>query len=116
MERKNLYNRFIKYNWQQQLGNLASTLARLSSLSTKVDYDEISKNLLREAILLIEWCVTNIPQKLHTELAFMQRELYCWRKIPLKSEIRNLLSLRCRIMSDHLLNISGLLDDKDGEK
>ncbi|MDI6735712.1 MAG: hypothetical protein QME42_05895 [bacterium] len=112
MEQKNLYNRFIKYKWPQQLGNLASTLARLSSLSTKVDYDEISKNLLREATLLIEWCTTNIPQRLHSDLAFIQRELCYWRKVPLKSEIRNLLSLRCRIMSDHLLDISGLLNNK----
>jgi hypothetical protein len=75
MERKNLYTRFIKSNWQQQLGNLASTLSRLSSISTKVNYDETSKNLLREAILLTEWCSPNIPNRLHTDLAFMQCEL-----------------------------------------
>lgn len=111
MEQKSLYNRFIKCEWPQQLGNLASTLARLSSLITDADYDKISKGLLREATLLIEWCASNIPQRLHNDLAFMQRELCCWRRVPLSAEIRNLLSLRCQIMSDHLLDISGLLSD-----
>ncbi|MFH1562462.1 MAG: hypothetical protein ABIF11_03460 [Nitrospirota bacterium] len=109
MEREGLYRQFIKYEYPQQLGNLASTLARLSSLITNVDYDEISKNLLREATLLIEWCAPNVPQGLHNDLAFIQRELCYYRRIPLQTEIRKLLSLRSRIISDHLLDVSGLL-------
>lgn len=109
MEREDLYRRFIKYEWPQQLGNLASTLTRLSSLITDVDYDEISRNLLREATLLIEWCVPNVPQELHNDLAFIQRELCYYCRIPLQVEIRKLLSLRSKIISDHLLDVSGLL-------
>lgn len=109
MEQKGLFKRFIKYGWQQQFGNLASTLARLSTLITDVEYDELSKNLLREATLLIEWCAPNLPQRLQGDLAFIQRELCYYRRIPLQVEIRRLLSMRSRIMSNHLLDVSGLL-------
>lgn len=109
MEREGLYKCFIKYEWPQQLGNLASTLARLSSLIPKADYDEISQKLLREATLFIEWAASNIPERLQEDLAFMQRELCCWRRIPLQAEIRRLLSLRSQIMSNYLLEVSGLL-------
>ncbi|MDI6793890.1 MAG: hypothetical protein QME81_13675 [bacterium] len=108
MEKKSLYERFIKCDWPRQVGNLASTLARLSSLSAKPDYDDISRNLLREAALLIEWCAPNVPENLQTDLAVMQRELCYWYNIPLQAEIRKLLSLRGRVMSDYLLHASGL--------
>jgi hypothetical protein len=109
MEQKGLYKSFIKCKWPQQIGNLASTLARLSSSVVTSDYDETSRKLLREVTLLIEWSVPNLPEDLHNDLAFMQRELYYWYKIPLEAEIRKLLSLRCRIMSDHMLEVSGLI-------
>lgn len=109
MERRNLYERFSRYEWPQQVGNLASTLARVSLLSTKLDYDKTLKDLLREATLLIEWCAPGGSPDLQKDLSFMQRELLVWRNISLESETRKLLSLRSRIMSDQLLEASGLL-------
>ncbi len=45
MERQSLYERFKLLNWQQQVGNIASTLA------------------MQILHLAIDWCVPNVPQQ-----------------------------------------------------
>lgn len=113
MERQKLYERFITLDWQQQLGNLASTLATLSQQSTNPKQDSLTSHLLREAALMIEWSASNVPQGFLLELAGIQRELLAWRKdFPIESA-RNILSLYARNQSDRLLEMSGLLEDDE---
>jgi hypothetical protein len=113
MERQKLYERFITLDWQQQLGNLASTLATLSQQSTNPKQDTLTNHLLREAALMIEWSASNVPQNFLLELAGMQRELLAWRKdFPIESA-RNILSLYTRNQSDRLLQMSCLLEDDE---
>ncbi|MFB2898276.1 hypothetical protein ACE1CI_35615 [Aerosakkonemataceae cyanobacterium BLCC-F50] len=113
MERQKLYKRFITLDWQQQLGNLASTLATLSQQSTNPKQDTLTIHLLREAALMIEWSASNVPQEFLLELAGMQRELLAWKKdFPIESA-RNILSLYARNQSDRLLQMSGLLEDNE---
>lgn len=113
MERQKLYERFITLDWQQQLGNLASTLATLSQQSTNPQQDTLTNHLLREAALMIEWSASNVPQEFLLELAGMQRELLAWRKdFPIESA-RNILSLYARNQADRLLEMSGLLEDDE---
>ena len=81
MERQALYERFQTLDWQQQLGNLASTLAKIATQSTKHKQDKLTSLLLREAALMIEWCATNVPQNFCLELAGMQKELLAWRRV-----------------------------------
>lgn len=109
MERPTLYERFKTLTWQQQLGNLASTLATISSHSTVPQHDKLTRHLLREAALLIEWCAPNVPPDLCLELAPLQKELMGWQKIFPVEEVRSLLSLQTRHRSDRILQISGLL-------
>ncbi|MFB2880661.1 hypothetical protein [Floridanema aerugineum] len=113
MERQKLYERFTTLDWQQQLGNLASTLATISQQSINPKQDSLTNHLLREAALMIEWSASNVPQEFLLELAGMQRELLAWRKdFPIESA-RNILSLYARNRADCLLQMSGWLEDDE---
>lgn len=108
MERKALYESLKTKTWQQQLGNLASTLATISTQATIPQQDKLTIHLLREAALIIEWCVQNIPELFHPELAAIQKECLAWKKVFPLEAIRNLLSIHTRHQSDRLLEMAGL--------
>lgn len=114
MERLVLYKRFKTLDWQQQLGNLASNLATVSTQSTVTQNDKLTRHLLREAALMIEWSAASVPKDFLLELAAMQRELLAWLRVFPIEEVRSLLSLHARNRSDRLLQMAGLLpDDED---
>jgi hypothetical protein len=113
MERQALYERFKSLDWQHQLGNLASTLATVSTQSTIPNQDKLTNHLMREAALMIEWCAANVPEKFLLELAAMQRELLAWKRVFPLDGVRNLLALHTRNQSDRLLQMAGLLPDED---
>lgn len=114
MERPALYERFKTLDWQQQLGNLASNLATVSTQSTVTQNDKLTRHLLREAALMIEWCAASVPKDFLLELAALQRELLAWLRVFPIEEVRSLLSLHARNRSDRLLQMAGLLpDDED---
>jgi len=91
------------------LGNLASTLARLGVRASDPRYDQITSDLLREGALLIEWSAPYVPAHLVGELAILQRELCLWRRIWPVGAARPLLAFRAQIMSDQVLEWSGLV-------
>lgn len=111
MKRQTLYENFKKLTWQQQLGNLASTLAKISTQSIEPQLDQLTLYLLREASLIIEWSAQNVPQQFHLELASIQRECLEWEKIFPIEDGRILLSLNTRHQSYRILYIAGGLDD-----
>ena len=108
MDRDKLRTRYLRDEWPRQVGNLASTLARLSSRAGDTRYDQVVANLLREGALLMDWCAPNVPLELATDLASMQRELVLWREIWPDASARALLVFRARAMSDRLLEAAGL--------
>ena len=108
MDRTKLRERYLRDEWPRQLGNLASTLARLGSHAEDQRYDPIVADLLRETALLIEWTAPQVPPDQVTNLAFMQRELLLWRKIWPADAARPLLALRAHAMADQLLAAAGL--------
>jgi len=75
MDREKLRTRYLQDEWPRQVGNLASTLTRLSSRTGDAKYDSFVASLLHEGTLLIEWCAPNVPLYLAADLAAMQREL-----------------------------------------
>jgi hypothetical protein len=85
------------------MGNLASTLARISSRSLSPNYDDLVSNMLREAALFIEWSAPHVPEALLLDLAPLQREMLVWRRLWPQDSLRPLLSLHARHMSDRLL-------------
>jgi hypothetical protein len=109
MERQSLRERYQKLAWPQQLGNLASTLARVSSRAPSPQYDALVGDLLREAALFIEWSAPHLPADLLLDMAAMQRELLAWRHIWPLDQTRPLLALYARNTSDRLLHVAGLV-------
>jgi hypothetical protein len=109
VERQQLRKRYEQLDWPQQLGNLASTLARISSRSSSPNYDTLVSDLLREAALFIEWSAPHVPQPILLDLAPIQRELVAWRRIWPLDTLRPLLSLHARNTSDRLLRLANLV-------
>lgn len=107
-----MYKRYTQLTWQQQLGNLASTLARISSQAALPESDKLVVTSLREAALLIEWSSPNVPSDFLLELAAMQRELLAWHRCWPLDEARSLLSLHTRNQANRLLQRAGLLELK----
>ena len=107
MDRDKLRQRYLQDEWPRQVGNLASTLARLSSRANDARYDQIVGDLLHEGTLLIEWCVPNVPLDIAADLSMMQRELVLWRCIWPNDAARRLLAFRTREMADRLLEAAG---------
>lgn len=107
MDRNKLRTRYLQDEWPQQVGNLASTLARLSSRATDARFDPIVSDLLHEGTLLMEWCAPNVPLNIAADLAAMQRELVLWRRIWPDDVSRPLLAFRTQEMADRLLEAAG---------
>jgi hypothetical protein len=103
MAQKQLQERYQQLEWQQQIGNLASTLARISSRAASPKYDELVSNLLREAALFIEWSAPYVPEAMLLDLAPLQREMLVWQGIWPQDTLRPLLAVQARHMSDRLL-------------
>lgn len=106
MERLSLQERYQQLPPKQQLGNLASTLARISSRSTSAKYDALVSDLLREAAVFIEWSAPHMPAALLLDLAPLQREMLAWRRIWPQDSVRPLLALQARHISNHLLRLA----------
>jgi hypothetical protein len=108
MKQRSFRERYKQMAWPQQLGNLASTMARLSSRCSRPEYDPLVLDLLREAALLIEWSAPHACSDIHPDLAAMQREVLAWRQDWPLDQARSLLALRARQMSDTLLRMAGI--------
>ncbi|MEM9538732.1 MAG: hypothetical protein AAGA60_04385 [Cyanobacteria bacterium P01_E01_bin.42] len=65
--------------------------------------------LLREAALIIEWSIPEIPETYHLELTAMQRECVEWYWAYPVEQARNILAMHSQNQSDRILQISGLL-------
>jgi hypothetical protein len=109
MERQALYYRFITLTWQEQLGNIASTLGTIAKQINSPEQDKLTKFLLREGALMIEWCASNVPAEYHLELAGLQKELLAWKDSFPETKARQLLALHTSNQRDRLLEMSGLL-------
>jgi hypothetical protein len=104
-----LHQRYERLDWSQQLGNLASTLARIASRATDSRHDALVADLLREAAVFIEWSAPHVSATLLVDLAAMQRELLAWRRVWPLEPIRPLVALYARNASDRLLGMAGLM-------
>lgn len=105
-----MYRRYNQLTWQQQLGNLAATLARISAQATAPESDKLVSDSLREAALLIEWSAPNVPADFLMELAALQREVLAWHRSWPIEDARPLLALHTSNQADRLLQMAGLLE------
>lgn len=103
---KKMYARFMQDEWAVRMGNLASSLLRLSKWIEMRHSDEAIIDLMREIAWFMEWC----GDLASAELADMQREICRWRRVWPVEEARHILVLRAFQMSNRILESSGLLD------
>ena len=113
MDWSKLQQRYIRDEWPTRLGNLASTLGRVAQRAMSPKASEVIPLSIRESMFLIEWNLGRTPDEVILELAPMQRELGLWYRgwemATQSSSLRRLLSYRARVMSDRVLELSGLL-------
>jgi len=109
MDRARFRERYLSDEWPRQLGNLAATLARLSSHAQDERFDPIVADLLREGARLIEWSAPHVPPAQVEDLALMQRELLLWRQVWPADAARALLAFRAQAMASRLLAAAELL-------
>ncbi len=100
-----LRTRFLRDEPARRLGNLASDLLRLSTWLRMGRDEETIRNLVREIAWMMEW----LEEAANGEVADMQRELCRWRRLRPLGPARSILALRAKKMSDHLLELSGLV-------
>lgn len=108
MSKQSLRERYMQLDWTQQVGNLASTLARISSRAGSPRYDALVADLLREAALFIEWSAPQVPPSLLVDLAPLQKEFLLWHRLWPQDVLRPLISLQARHASDRLLRMAKL--------
>jgi len=102
---KKMRERYLRDERPVRLGNLASSLLRLSKWIRMRQRDDGSIDLMREIAWFMEW---NGDLAL-VELVDMQREICRWRRIWPVEAVRSLLAFRALQMSNHVLHLSGLL-------
>jgi len=101
---KRMRERYLQDASPVRLGNLASSLLRLSHWVQMQQKDETIIDLMREIAWFMEW---NGDLAL-VELADMQREICRWRRIWPVAQVRPILSFRALQMSKQVLELSGL--------
>lgn len=104
-EIKRMRDRYLQDSAPVRMGNLASSLLRLSQWIKKRHGDEAIIDLMREIAWFMEW---NGDLAL-AELPDMQREICRWRRIWPIEKARSILTLRSLQMSGRMLELSELL-------
>jgi hypothetical protein len=104
---KRMRERYLQDERPVRLGNLASSLLRLSNWVQNRHRDEAIIDLMRE----IAWCMEWSGDLAMVELADMQREICRWRRIWPVEEARSVLVFRALQMSKQVLELSGLLEN-----
>ena len=97
--------RYVRDDGPVRLGNLASSLLRLSKWVRTRHKDDAIVNLMREIAWLMEWN----GDLASSEMADMQREICRWRRNWPIEKARSVLELRSLQMSNRILHWSGLL-------
>ena len=102
---KKMRDRYFQDSAPVRMGNLASSLLRLSQWIKKRHGDEAIIDLMREIAWFMEWD----GDLALAELPDMQREICRWRRIWPVEQARSILALRSLQMSKRVLELSGLL-------
>jgi hypothetical protein len=112
--RERMRLRYLRDPNPVRLGNLASTLSRLSTEAAGTP-SESAKRAIEESLLFLEWASADFAPAIQPQLAQMQRDLAQWARRwesePHEDPLREELSRYARAQSDRVLEWSGLLDE-----
>lgn len=112
------YRRFNQDPFPTKMGNLASSLAQISSFLSNPLHAKAVEGLLEEAKFFIEWTAPE-AKDIETQafLVEVQVQLALWQRRfshqPQITEDTRQLSSQARRWSDQILAASGLLDKKN---
>jgi hypothetical protein len=109
---KKMHDRYLRDTAPVRMGNLASSLLRLSQWVKTRHKEETIIDLMREIAWLLEWC----GDLALVELVDMQREICHWRRVWPVEQARALLAFRALQMSNRILELSGLVQRPLAEK
>ncbi len=101
---RKMRERYVRDGGPVRLGNLASSLLRLSNWVRTGHSDEAVVDLMREIAWFMEWS----GDLASLELANMQREICRWRRVWPVEQARSILAFRALQMSNRVLELSGL--------
>jgi hypothetical protein len=109
--------RYLRDPLPVRLGNLASNLARISSIAIQPDLSEATRRLIRESKHFVEWAGKDADLQIQIVLIELQRQLarwqFKWLEIWNDFEIRNSVAEQAGAWSEKILDRSGLLNPKD---
>jgi hypothetical protein len=103
---KRMRERYLRDEKPIRMGNIASSLLRLSNWVRNRHRDEAIIDLMREIAWFMEWS----GDLASAELSDMQREICRWRRIWPVEQARGILLFRALQMSNRILELSGLPD------
>jgi hypothetical protein len=105
--------RYLEFDLSQQLGHLASNLARLRSACEQPLPQEIALSTIEESQHYLEWIVPNSSDELWAELIELQQLLADWQQnwsdLWVNPTSRLDIAKKAQMRSQHLLDRSGLL-------
>ena len=102
--------RYLRDPLPIRLGGLAADLARIASWVDNPKNHLAVAGLLEESKYFCEWAAPDAPLDVQAVLAEVQIQLACWHRAWLQGQSPPQLSAEARRWSDHLLQLSGLLD------
>jgi hypothetical protein len=108
-----LQTRYLRDRYPTRMGNLASNLARIKTQIQKLVSPNSIEYLLQESKFFIEWTGKEADIDTATELVEIQLQLARWQlrwqdiwESPIE---RAHVAERCRVWSERVLELSGLL-------
>jgi hypothetical protein len=108
---KKMRDRYLRDKVPVRMGNLSSSLLRLSQWVKNRHKEEAIMDLMREIAWFMEWN----GDLASPELADMQREICRWRRIWPVEQVRSIFAFRALQMSNRVLEWSGLLEETPPE-
>ncbi|MGE0886869.1 MAG: hypothetical protein AB7P14_25390 [Blastocatellales bacterium] len=105
--------RFLRDQLPVRLGNLASNLARIESISRHPELSDAAARVLTESKFFIEWTAADANLTQQVELLELQRTLarweLVWDEIWNDPEKLSRIAAEAREWSNNVLELSGLL-------
>lgn len=115
-KRSDRRERYLRDPLPARLGNLASNLSRINSLSNHSTMGEAAGKVVDESIFFIEWTAADASLRQQAELAELRRLLTSWRlewhEIWNDLEMRTSVAEQSGAWSRKILESSGLLNSQ----
>lgn len=112
--------RFVRDPLPIRLGGIAANLARITSFSSHDHKSDTVREMLEDSKYLIEWTAPVADLDTQVELLELERLLtrwyYTWQPIWNDIVRRRAIEKEASRWSDHLLDLSGLLNEETYEK